>query len=249
MDIMHDMTTHLHIDPFSGVAGDMFLGAMIDLGADIDQIVKAFGPLPVAGQFDLTAQRVQRHSIGAVDVKVEVDAQGAKAHRHYGDLVDMAGKLDTSERGRDRARGILDALAQAEAEVHGVPVEKVHFHETGAVDSIMDMFGSAVAMELLAVETASCGPLPVGSGFVQCDHGRMPLPAPATARLMQGMKTIGVDRRGELVTPTGAAIIAAVCKSFGPQPEMTLERVGYGAGDRDDKDHPNLVRAFLGRLD
>ena len=247
MDIMPRMTQHLHIDPFSGIAGDMFLGAMVDLGVEVERIVEALAPLPVHGQYELTADRVQRLAIGAVDVKIRVTAQATQAHRHYGDLAKMIDLLATSDRGKQRARGVLDALAQAEGEVHGVPPEKVHFHEVGAVDSIVDMFGSMVALELLAVDTISCGPLPISRGFVRCDHGRMPVPAPATARLMRGMRTVGVDRQGELVTPTGAAIVAGVCQSFGPAPPMTLEHVGYGAGDRDDPDWPNLLRLFLGQ--
>ena len=246
---MHRMPLHLHVDPFSGIAGDMFLGAMIDLGAEVSHIVDSLAPMPIAGHFELTAQRVQRHSIGALDVKVLVTSNEAEPHRHYGDLAAMVDQLNTSGRGRQRAMAVLNALAQAEAHVHGVPMEKVHFHETGAIDSIVDMFGSVVAMELLEVETVSCGPLPISHGFVECEHGRMPLPAPAAARLMRGMKTFGVDREGELVTPTGAAILAGVCQSFGPAPAMTLERVGYGAGDRDDPDHPNVLRAFLGPVD
>lgn len=246
---MHCMPLHLHVDPFSGIAGDMFLGAMVDLGAKVDQVVDGLGPLPIGGRFELAFKRVQRQGIGAVDVTVRVTSNEAEPHRHYGDLAAMVDLLKTSDRGRQRAMAILDALAYAEAHVHGVPMETVHFHETGAIDSIVDMFGSVVAMELLEIETVSCGPLPISYGFVECEHGRMPLPAPAAARLMRGMKTFGVDRTGELVTPTGAAILAGVCQSFGPAPPMTLERVGYGAGDRDDPDQPNVLRTFLGPLD
>lgn len=246
---MPDMQRHLHIDPFSGISGDMFLGAMVDLGVGVDQIVAALAPLPVHEQYKLTAERVERHSIGAIDIKVHVDPQALKAHRHYGDLAAMTEQLATTDRGKQRARAILDALAQAESEVHGVPLEKVHFHETGAVDSIVDMFGSVVALELLEIDSVSCWALPISRGFVRCAHGRMPVPAPATAKLMRGMQTVGVDRQGELVTPTGAAIVAGIAASFGPSPPMTLESVGYGSGDRDDPQWPNLLRLFLGRCD
>ena len=227
----------------------MFLGATVDLGVSVDQVVQALDGLPVHGCYELTAARVQRHAIGAVDVKVRVDQQAEQPHRHYADLKAMVEQLATTARGKRRAQAVLDALAQAEGEVHGVPLEKVHFHETGAVDSIVDMFGSVVALELLEVDSVSCGPLPLSRGFVRCEHGRLPVPAPATARLLRGMRTVGVDRQGELVTPTGAAIVAGVCDAFGPAPPMTLEQVGYGAGDRDDADYPNLLRLFLGRRD
>ena len=160
----------------------------------------------------------------------------------------MIDKLDTAERAKDRARRITTVLAEAEARVHGVPIEKVHFHEVGAVDSIVDMLGSAVALELLGVDTLSCGALPISRGFVKCDHGLMPVPAPATAYLMEGLLTMGVDRTGELVTPTGAAIVAALCESFGPPPAMTLKGVGYGAGDREDPKVPNLLRLMIGEI-
>ncbi len=124
--------------------------------------------------------------------------------------------------------------------------DEVHFHEVGAVDSIVDMLGTAVGLEMLGVETLSCGPLPIGRGFVQCAHGRMPLPAPATAYLLRGMTTVGVDRTVETVTPTGAAIVAALAQPVTVPPPMKLLAVGYGAGDRDDADTPNLVRLFLG---
>jgi uncharacterized protein (TIGR00299 family) protein len=249
------MTCHLHIDPFSGIAGDMFLGALLDAGASADDVAAAFDDLPVREQFELMVARVQRHAISATDLKVRVIANhhnhGHSHHHHhvhYPALVTMVDALRTTDRGRQRARRIIDALARAEARVHGVAIEKVHFHEVGAVDSIVDMLGSAVAMELLNIESVSAGPLPLSRGFIKCQHGRMPLPAPATAYLMQGLPTVGVDREGELVTPTGAAIVAAVADTFGPSPAMTVDKIGYGAGDRDDPDYPNLLRVFIGTL-
>jgi hypothetical protein len=228
----------------------MMLGAAIDLGADPGEIQRAFAPLAVSGRFSLSVQRTQRHSIGAVDLKVIVEQDKGHHHHHhvhYPDMIAMADQLAVPDRAIERARRIIEVLAQAEARVHGCEIEKVHFHEVGAVDSIVDMLGSAVALELLDVETISCGPLPISHGFVMCDHGRMPLPAPAAAYLMEGKPITGVSRQGELVTPTGAAIVDALANHFGPPPPMTLHRIGYGAGDRDDPDYPNLLRLFLGR--
>ena len=249
------MSCHLHIDPFSGIAGDMFLGALLDVGAPADDVAAAFDDLPVRAQFELVIARVQRHAIGATDLKVRVVEKhhhhdhGHHHHHHhvhYPDLLAMVDALRPSDRARARARRIVDVLAQAEARVHGMPIEKVHFHEVGAVDSIVDMLGSAVAMELLNIDSVSAGPLPISRGFVKCQHGRMPVPAPATAYIMEGLPTVGVDREGELVTPTGAAIVAAVADTFGPSPAMIVDKVGYGAGDRDDPDYPNLLRVFIG---
>ena len=294
------MANHLHIDPFSGIAGDMFLGALVDLGVDLDAVRAALAQLPVEKPYTIKSRRVQKLGIGAVDLTVEIaneDADGsakpsaamdhhdhphthAHAHEHthehghdhshehsadhnhaheptdahthhhhtgYREIMAMVEVLDTTPRGKARAGEVVTRLAQAESRVHGVAMEEIHFHEVGAVDSIVDMLGSVVALELLEIDSLSCGPLPMSRGMVRCAHGLMPVPAPATAYLMQGMPTIGVDRVGELVTPTGAALVAGLCEHFGPPPAMTLRAVGYGAGDRDDPDVPNLLRVMLGQ--
>ncbi|MEM9020436.1 MAG: LarC family nickel insertion protein [Planctomycetota bacterium] len=278
------MVNHLHIDPFSGIAGDMFLGALVDLGVPLDQVRAALGKLPVERPYEITTRRVYRHGIGAVDLKVCLlgEPQAAsdlsghhqhqhdhqqehaheQAHQHHGhahgdghhhhhtgyrEIMGMVEQLDTTDRGRARAERVVTRLAEAEARVHGKSLDDIHFHEVGAVDSIVDMLGSVVALELLDIETLSCGPLPLNRGFVRCDHGMMPVPAPATAYLMADMPTVGVDRVGELVTPTGAALAAGLCGRFGTAPPMTLGNTGYGAGDRDTPDLPNLLRVMLGK--
>lgn len=284
------MGRHLHIDPFSGIAGDMFLGAMVDLGVDLDAIRGALRKLPVERPYEITTQRVFRHGIGAVDLKVvlldekpaHADVTGHHQHDHdhphphshkhdhgshdhghhhhdhdhadphhhhtgYREIMAMVDELETTPRGRERAGHVVTKLAQAEARVHGKSLEEIHFHEVGAVDSIVDMLGSVVAIELMEIDSLSCGPLPISRGFVRCDHGIMPVPAPATAYLMAGIPTVGVDRTGELITPTGAALVAGLCDRFGPPPAMTLENVGYGAGDRESPDVPNLLRLMLGK--
>jgi len=255
------MLGHLHIDPFSGIAGDMFLGAMIDLGAPLPAIEQALARLPIESPFELSIRRVQRHGIGAVDFKVQLTNDRGHAHQRghsdhhdhshhahtgYREIMAMVDQLQTTERGKQRAGGVVTALAQAEARVHGKALDELHFHEVGAVDSIVDMLGSVLAIELMEIETISCGPLPLSRGFVKCAHGVMPVPAPATAYLLENLPTVGVDRVGELITPTGAAIVAALADSFGPPPAMTLKKVGYGAGDREDPSIPNLVRLMGG---
>ncbi|MEL7087198.1 MAG: LarC family nickel insertion protein [Planctomycetota bacterium] len=289
------MTNHLYIDPFSGIAGDMFLGAMVDLGVDLDAVRSALAALPVERPYEITTDRVQRHGIGAVDLKVKLLDEAAPAkhedthsqshhhghphhhehehnhhhadehghshtythdhdhghhHHHtgYRDIMSMVEQLDTTPRGRSRAAAVVTALAEAESRVHAKPLDEIHFHEVGAVDSIVDMLGSVVALELLEIDKLSCGVLPMSAGFVHCDHGLMPVPAPATAYLLEGLPTLGVDRRGELVTPTGAALVKALCTSFGPPPAMTVRGVGYGAGDRRDPKVPNLLRLFRGEV-
>lgn len=287
---MLTMPTHLHIDPFSGIAGDMFLGGLIDLGLELEQLEKHLAPLPVERAYRLRATRVQRHGIGAVDFRVEIEGEPHPHHHHetcheeaggehehshghahdhdhehdhehghehghhhhhhhtgYREIMAMIDQLDISEPGRERARRVVTKLGEAEARVHGKSLEEIHFHEVGAVDSIVDMLGSVVGLELLGIETLSCGPLPVSRGFVRCEHGLMPVPAPATAYLLRGLPTVGVDRRGELITPTGAALVAGLCGSFGPPPAMVMQEIGYGAGDREDPEVPNLLRLMLGR--
>ncbi|MGB0766634.1 MAG: LarC family nickel insertion protein [Phycisphaeraceae bacterium] len=287
------MGRHLHIDPFSGIAGDMFLGACVDLGVELDAVRAALAKLPVERPYEIKTSRVFRHGIGAVDLKVKLldedkantppadDVVGHHKHGHhhdhdhshdhdhthdhshdhghahhhhhhhhtgYREIMAMVDELDTTPRGRARAGRVVTKLAEAEARVHGKTLEDIHFHEVGAVDSIVDMLGSVVAIELLEIETISTGPLPISRGFVRCDHGVMPVPAPATAYLMAGVPTVGVDRTGELVTPTGAALVAGLCDSFAPPPPMTVLEVGYGAGDRESVHVPNLLRLFTGRI-
>ena len=268
------MACHLHIDPFSGIAGDMFIGALLDLGLPFEDFRAAMAKLPIAQPYRLTAERVLRRSIAGIDFKVITEGLGpgdtqnagfvriqkqngsgnplaptqANTHEHtgYRDIVAMIDHLDLSKRGKDRARRIVSTLARAEAEIHSMDIEQVHFHEVGAVDSIIDMLGAAVGVEMLAIDTVTCGPLPLNRGFVRCQHGKMPVPAPATALIMRGMAVVGVDRNVELVTPTGAAIIAGLESTFVPAPPMTLKAVGHGAGDRDDPEVPNLLRLLLG---
>ncbi|MEM1098667.1 MAG: LarC family nickel insertion protein [Planctomycetota bacterium] len=259
---------HLHLDPFSGIAGDMFLGALLDLHDDpsteLTAIDAALRSLELDDPFELTLGRVQRCGVGGLDLKVKTPhhhhhhhhehASDAGHHHHhhvgYTEIMAMVGKLEASgalsPSGVDRATRVVTCLANAEARVHGTTREAIHFHEVGAVDSIVDMLGSVIALERLAIDTVSSGPLPMSRGYVKCDHGLMPVPAPATTYLLQGVPTVGVDRTGELVTPTGAALLAGLVDAFVPAPPMTLDGVGYGAGDRDDPLVPNLLRVFLG---
>ena len=264
-------TTHLHIDPFSGIAGDMFLGAAIDLGADrgvtpaaVTDALRAAG---LEDNFSIDIDDVLRHGLGAKNLTVRTPTHAhAHHHHHHGDgdnhghhhhhhhstrdrILGIADKLDLTPRGRARATTAVNTLAEAEARVHRTTPDKIHFHEVGAVDSIVDLLGSVLAMDLLNVDTVSCGPLPISSGFVNCEHGLMPVPAPATAYLLEGMPTYGTPRRGELITPTGAALLRGCVDTFGPPPPMTVRAIGYGAGDRetDKGDVPNLLRLWLGQ--
>jgi uncharacterized protein (TIGR00299 family) protein len=253
---------HLHLDPFSGIAGDMMLAALLDLADDAEserQAVEAvLQSLELDDLFTLKIERVQKCGVGGLNLTVHTPKH---EHRHdhphhhhphvgYRQIADMVRRLHEADAlddtGQVQAMKVVTALADAEARVHGTTRDAIHFHEVGAVDSIVDMLGTVLALRRLKIDSISCGPVPMSRGYVRCDHGLMPVPAPATAYLLQDVPTVGVDRTGELVTPTGAALLRGLVGTFGPAPAMTLRAVGYGAGDRDDPVVPNLLRVFLG---
>ena len=231
-----------HFDCFSGISGDMTLAALFDVGVDPDAVravLDSFG-LPIT----LEVERVKRNGIAANYVNVVAPDQ--EDYRFLPDVEAILNRGKMTDRQRSLAMSIFRKLAEAEAAVHGMPVEKVHFHEVGALDSIADIAGAAVAIDLLNVERITCRSVPPGSGTVKCAHGLMPVPAPATAKLLQGMPLAKAPVTGELVTPTGAAILATVVNEFTDQPAMTVERIGCGAGRKDFIEQPNILRVFLG---
>ncbi len=231
------MTT-LYIDCIGGVAGDMLLGALIDAGATVD-----LGGLGVEG-LRIELGKAEKH--GIVATTVNVVGAPSQPHRHWSSIRAQIDAADLPERPKARAQKAFEKLAIAEGRIHGIAPEQVHFHEVGAVDAIGEVVGVALALESLGVDQVICSPLPVGRGFVTAAHGRLPLPAPATLTLLEGAPVHGVDIAMELVTPTGAALVAALAESYGPLPRMTLDTTGYGAGTRDLKPFPNVVRAILG---
>jgi uncharacterized protein (TIGR00299 family) protein len=232
----------LHFDCFSGISGDMTLAALFDAGVDPDAVravLDSFG-LPIT----LEVERVKRNGIAANYVNVVAPDQ--EDYRFLPDVEAILNKGTMTDRQRGLALSIFRKLAEAEAAVHGMPLEKVHFHEVGALDSIADIAGAAVAIDLLNVGRITCRSVPPGSGTVKCAHGLMPVPAPATAMLLKGMPLAKAPVTGELVTPTGAAILATVVNEFTDQPAMTVERIGCGAGRKDFMEQPNILRVFLG---
>jgi pyridinium-3,5-bisthiocarboxylic acid mononucleotide nickel chelatase len=232
-----------YFDCFSGISGDMVLGALVDAGADLRAIEAELRKLGLEG-WTISAEKVKRGAIFATQVKVET----SEGHHHRG-LSIILGRIDKAglaPRAADRARRIFIRLAEAEARVHDVPVEEVHFHEVGAVDSIVDIVGAAIGFELLGIDEFACSALDVGAGQVKTAHGLLPVPAPATAELLRGapMYTSGIAR--ELVTPTGAAIATTLSTRYAQIPEMTLRAVGYGAGSADLKEKANVLRILIG---
>ena len=232
-----------YFDCFSGISGDMVLGALVDAGADLRAIEVELRKLGLEG-WKISAEKVKRGAIFATQVKVETN----EGHHHRG-LSVILGRIEKAElapRAAERARKIFTRLAEAEARVHNVPVEEIHFHEVGAVDSIVDIVGAAIGFELLGIDEFACSPLDVGAGQVKTAHGLLPVPAPATAELLRGapVYTSGIAR--ELVTPTGAAIATTLATRYAEIPEMTLRAVGYGAGSADFVEKANVLRILIG---
>jgi uncharacterized protein (TIGR00299 family) protein len=232
-----------YFDCFSGISGDMTLGALVDAGCEIEHLRQELRGLQVAG-WQLTAEKVWKNGMAATHVKVQTEDQ--TKHRSLSAILGILKSSSLAQPVRERAAAIFTRLGEAEARVHDVPVEQIHFHEVGAVDAIVDIVGACIGFERLEIEKFACSPLNVGGGTVQMTHGVLPVPAPATANLLMGKPTYSNGVQKELVTPTGAAIVATVCDSFGPQPAMSVSAIGYGAGSSDLEGQPNVLRIMIG---
>jgi uncharacterized protein (TIGR00299 family) protein len=236
-----------YVDAVAGVAGDMLLGALLDAGADPDYVQAGLASLALDG-LELQAASVKRHGITARRVSVVTEPEH-DVHRSWAEVRALLDGAALPPRVLERAHAVFAALALAEGRVHDVAPETVQFHEVGALDAIGDVCGIALALEDLDVDELACSPLPATRGLTNSAHGRLPLPAPATLELLRGAPLYGVDLSVELVTPTGAAVLAALAVEFGPLPAMHLETIGYGAGARDLEELPNVVRVLVGERD
>ena len=232
----------LYFDCFSGIAGDMILGALIDLGVDSAVLKKELRKLPLTG-YHILVKKVESNHIAATDVTVTVTEE--QHHRSLSDIIDLLKRSALDDTVKHLSQEIFQNLGEAEAKIHNVDVEEVHFHEVGAVDSIIDIVGSVIGIRELQVESIYCSPLPLGHGFVSCQHGMLPLPAPATVELLKGIPVYSVDRDQETVTPTGAAVMKTLADSFGHMPTMKIKRIGYGCG-KILSSYPSLLRVYLG---
>ncbi len=234
-----------YFDCFSGISGDMTLGALVDAGCPVEDLRSKLQGLRVPG-WELSAEKVWKNGMAATHVRVKTE--DTQTHRS---LTTIQGILESSKldsRVKERASAIFAKLGEAEAAVHDVPIEKIHFHEVGAVDAIVDIVGACIGFEELGFEKFACSPLNVGGGTAKMAHGILPVPAPATARLLMGKPTYSSGVQKELVTPTGAAIVATLCESFGPQPAMRVSAIGYGAGTTDLEGQPNVLRIMAGEV-
>ncbi|MEE4266385.1 MAG: nickel pincer cofactor biosynthesis protein LarC [Desulfobacteraceae bacterium] len=234
-----------YFDCFSGISGDMTLGALLDLGVPLAWLKEQLHRIPLA-EFDIVVNPVQRHGIHAASVQVEI--LESKTSRHYSDIRDLIENSPLSDTVKSTSLAIFKRLAEAEARIHNCPVDHVHFHEVGGVDAIVDIVGAALGIDYLGIKHVVASPIPLGKGFVTCSHGKLPVPAPATIGILAGVPVYGTDIPHELVTPTGAAIISSLAQRFEPLPGMVIDRIGYGAGRRELEDRPNLLRILLGTI-
>jgi uncharacterized protein (TIGR00299 family) protein len=232
-----------YFDCFSGISGDMTLGALVDASCDLELLRSGLHGLQVPG-WTIAAEKVWKNGMSATFVRVTTEDQ--TKHRSLSTILEILDKSTLSETARKNAAAIFRKLGEAEASVHDVPLEKIHFHEVGAVDAIVDIVGACIGFESLGIEKFACSPLNVGGGTAKMAHGILPVPAPATAKLLQGKPTYSNGVQKELVTPTGAAIVATLCDHFGPQPAMSVSAIGYGAGSADLEGQPNVVRIMIG---
>jgi len=236
----------LYFDCFAGASGNMILGALVALGVDRRELIREIKLLDVS-DFKIEIKTVDKSGISAVHADVKVPHE--HAHRHLHTIEKIISESRLSENVKTRAVKIFTKLAEAEAKVHGIAIEKVHFHEVGAMDAIIDVVGVCVGFEILGIEKFACSKIHVGSGFVKMAHGKFPVPPPAVVELLKNIPIYSTEIEGELITPTGAAIIATVCEEFGQIPEMKIEQTGYGAGTREYENFPNVLRLFLGEIE
>ena len=237
------MSRLVYFDAASGASGDMILGAVVALGLPIEELRDELAKLPLSG-YHLEAGPVVRSGLAATKVDVLAD-EPSSAHRHLKDILGLIDESGLEPEVQEQAAGLFRRLAEAEAAVHGTSPERVHFHEVGALDSIVDIVGGVIALRWLGADRFVSSPLNVGSGTVKMDHGVFPVPPPATARLVAGVPVYG-DGEGELLTPTGALLVTAHATGYGPLPPVAIEKTGHGAGTRDTVGRPNVLRLIVG---
>lgn len=234
-----------YFDCFAGASGDMILGALMDAGLPLDKLKNELAKLEL-DHYDLQVEKVAKRGLSGSQAKVLIDDHHHHDHhRHLHHIEEIIGQSNLSDPVKTKSLAIFRRLAEAEAKVHRTTIDAIHFHEVGAMDAIIDVVGSVAGLSALGIEKVYCSPMHVGTGTVECAHGTLPVPAPATAELVRNKPIFSTDVEGELLTPTGAAILTTLADDFCPMPAMILEKVGYGAG-RSDPSIPNLLRISIG---
>jgi pyridinium-3,5-bisthiocarboxylic acid mononucleotide nickel chelatase len=236
----------LYFDCFAGASGNMILGGLVSLGINERELIEQIKLLDIA-DFSIEFTTVNKSGISAIHANVKVPHENA--HRHLHTIEKIISDSGLSDNIKNRAIKIFTKLAEAEAKIHGIDVQKVHFHEVGAMDAIIDVVGSCIAFEMLGIENFACSKIHVGSGFAKMAHGKFPIPPPAVAELLKGIPIYSTEITGELCTPTGAAIISTLSTSYGEIPNLMTEKIGFGAGTRDYENFPNVIRLMLGETD
>jgi hypothetical protein len=234
-----------YIDCFSGISGDMFLGAILDAGFPFERLKGMVMELPLDG-FDIRVKKEKRHGIQGSRLMVVVD-NSAQKERSFKQIIEIIDRSKLHENVKEKCKDVFFILARAEGKIHGCEPENIHFHEIGAVDSIVDIVGSVYAIEDMGINKIYCSSIPLGGGFVSSRHGRLPVPAPATLEILKGIPVYGTGIMSELVTPTGGALLRGLVHEFGSMPPMSIDSVGYGVGARELPERPNLLRLFIGR--
>jgi hypothetical protein len=238
----------LYFDCFAGISGDMTLAALVDLGVPRTLLVRELAKLRLSG-YSLRFLRLSRMGVSGLQAVVTCKKQPGHQHRSLRDIERIITRSALTGAVKQRSLDIFRLLARAEAQVHNTKAAEVHFHEVGALDSIIDIVGCAIGIDYLGIEACAASPLPLGHGFVECDHGTLPIPAPATLVLLRGVPVYQSEVEAELVTPTGAAILSSLVSRFGPLPSMRIKKTGYGAGTRQLESIPNLLRLILGETE
>lgn len=238
--------TIAYFDCFSGISGDMSLGALVDAGVPLEVLRSELAQLNVSG-YDISAERTMRSGISATKVHVAITRHGHHA-RNLNDILGLIERSVLSPSVKEKSSSIFRRLAEAESRIHATSSDRIHFHELGAIDAIVDIVGSVIGLELLGIDRIVCSAINVGSGTIQTSHGLFPIPAPATAELLKGISIYQSSTEFELATPTGAAIVSTLGSSFGHLPQMKLDRIAYGAGSKDFPGRPNVLRIILGEI-
>jgi len=231
-------------DCFSGIAGDMTLGALIDIGVDSNYLKKELKKLGISG-YEIDVKKIKKNHITGTDVYVKIKEK--QDHRSLSDINNIIDNSKLEDDVKELSKKIFLKLAEAESKIHNVKIDDVHFHEVGAVDSIIDIVGSVIGLKKLGIEKVFCSNLPLGNGFTTCSHGIIPIPAPATVELLKNIPVYQTDVNHELVTPTGAALITTIAEDFGDMPLMKIKKVGYGAG-KIKSNQPGVLRVIIGEL-
>ena len=237
--------TIAYFDCFSGICGDMILGALFDLGLDQNFFLNEINKLNING-YSIEVKKLKKNHISATDVYIEVKEK--QHHRSYSDISELINKSSLSDDIKAKSINIFHKLAVVESRIHQININEVHFHEIGAVDSIIDIVGSVIGLKYLEIEKVFSSKLPLGKGFVNCLHGIIPIPAPATLELLKDIPVYQTETNHEMITPTGAAIITSIAFVFGEMPPMKIKKIGYGAG-KIKSEYPSLLRIILGDLD